>query len=47
MLGPQIVGYVKTATGSFTAGYLVLAATLFIGGLLALNVKNRNCPENK
>lgn len=47
MLGPQIVGYVKTATGSFTAGYLVLAATLFIGGLLVLNVKNRNRPENE
>jgi len=41
MLGPRIIGHVKVATGSFTVGYLVMAATLFIGGLLVLNVTNR------
>jgi ACS family tartrate transporter-like MFS transporter len=41
LLGPRIVGYVKSETGSFTIGYLVLAATLFMGGLLVLNVKKR------
>lgn len=41
MLGPKIIGWAKTATGSFTAGYLVMAATLFLGGLLALRVTNR------
>ena len=40
MLGPRIMGYVKTETGSFTLGYLVMAATLFLGGLLVLNVTN-------
>jgi len=41
MLGPRIIGHVKMATGSFTVGYLVMAATLFMGGLLVLNVANR------
>jgi ACS family tartrate transporter-like MFS transporter len=38
MFGPRIIGYAKSGTGSFTVGYLVMAATLFIGGLLVLNV---------
>jgi ACS family tartrate transporter-like MFS transporter len=42
MLGPRIIGHLKTATDSFTAGYLVMAATLLAGGLLVLNVTNRN-----
>jgi ACS family tartrate transporter-like MFS transporter len=41
MLGPRIIGHVKIATGSFTVGYVVMAATLFVGGLLVLNVTNR------
>jgi MFS transporter, ACS family, tartrate transporter len=41
LLGPRIIGYVKTHTGSFTNGYLVMATTLFLGGLLVLNVTNR------
>jgi MFS family permease len=45
MLGPRIIGHVKTATGSFTAGYLVMAVTLFMGGLLVLNVTNRTHGE--
>lgn len=36
LLGPRVVGEVKTATGSFTLGYLVLAAALFLGGILVL-----------
>ena len=42
LLGPRIVGHLKATTGSFTLGYLVMAATLFIGGLLVLNVPDRN-----
>src|SRR5436853_6378831 len=45
LLGPTIIGYVKTTTGNFTVGYLVLAATLFLGGLLVLNVSNRDHRE--
>jgi ACS family tartrate transporter-like MFS transporter len=41
MLGPTIVGHVKAATESFTGGYLIMAAVLFLGGLLVLNVTNR------
>jgi MFS transporter, ACS family, tartrate transporter len=42
VLGPRIIGQVKVASGDFTAGYLVMAATLFVGGLLVLRVTNRN-----
>jgi ACS family tartrate transporter-like MFS transporter len=45
MLGPRIIGHLKTATDSFTAGYLVMAATLLAGGLLVLNVANRDQPR--
>ncbi len=41
LFGPEIVGHAKTVTGSFTAGYLVLSATLFLGGLLVLTVRVR------
>lgn len=41
MLGPKIIGDAKTATGSFTLGYLVMAVALFLGGLLVLHVTNR------
>jgi len=41
MLGPRIIGQVKIVTGDFTTGYLIMAATLFIGGLLVLRVTNR------
>lgn len=27
MIGPRIIGHAKTATGSFTVGYVVMAAT--------------------
>jgi ACS family tartrate transporter-like MFS transporter len=42
LLGPTIMGHVKAATGNFTAGYLVMAATMFLGGLFVLSVTNRN-----
>jgi D-galactonate transporter len=42
LLGPTIMGHVKAATGSFTVGYLVMAATMFLGGLLVVSVTNRN-----
>ena len=41
LLGPRIMGHVKTTTDSFTVGYLIMAATLFLGGLLVLTVTNR------
>jgi MFS family permease len=45
MLGPWGVGQAKAATGNFAAGYLFLAATMGIGGLLALTVKTRTPRE--
>jgi hypothetical protein len=39
------MGHVKTTTGSFTVGYLVMAATLFVGGLLALSVTKQHHRE--
>jgi len=38
-VGPYVIGYVKEATDAFTSGLLVLAATLFIAGALALSSK--------
>ena len=40
VFGPYLVGYVRTRTGSFTGGLVALAATLFIGGLLARTIKD-------
>lgn len=42
LLGPRLVGYVKAVSGSFTVGYLILATTLLIGGLIVLRVGNRD-----
>ncbi|MEI7685203.1 MAG: MFS transporter [Planctomycetota bacterium] len=42
LFGPNMIGRVKTVTNSFTIGYLVLAAALFLGGLLVLKVARRN-----
>jgi ACS family tartrate transporter-like MFS transporter len=41
LLGPRVIGLVKTARGSFTIGYLILAMTLFLGGMLVLPVTQR------
>ncbi|MHB1424341.1 MAG: MFS transporter [Gemmataceae bacterium] len=41
MLGPLVIGHVKTATGSFTLGYLLMAGALFVGGVFVLNVSNQ------
>jgi ACS family tartrate transporter-like MFS transporter len=38
-VGPYVIGYVKQVTNSFTNGLVVLAATLFIAGLIALSAK--------
>jgi MFS family permease len=35
-LGPWMIGQAKTATGSFTLGYLIMTATLFLGGVMVL-----------
>jgi MFS family permease len=42
LFGPNMIGRVKTVTNSFTIGYLVLAAALFLGGLLVLKVARRD-----
>jgi ACS family tartrate transporter-like MFS transporter len=47
LFGPTIIGHAKATTGSFTAGYLVMAAALFLGGLLVLNVRNRRQLEKE
>lgn len=47
MLGPRIIGQVKIATGNYTAGYFIMAATLFAGGLLVLTLKIRQCPDKE
>lgn len=45
LLGPNVVGQVKTATDSFTLAYLILAGVLCAGGLLVLNVVARDGRE--
>ncbi|MBX9677264.1 MAG: MFS transporter [Gemmataceae bacterium] len=39
MFGPNAVGWIESTTGSYTYGYLVLAAALLCGGLLVLRIK--------
>lgn len=39
LLGPLMIGELETAYGTFTYGYLVVAATLTTGGILALCVR--------
>jgi ACS family tartrate transporter-like MFS transporter len=46
LLGPILVGQVKTATDSFTLGYLILASALFAGGLLVLSLGKRGGPRS-
>lgn len=36
---PMIVGYIKTATGNFSAGFLVIAAVMAIAGVLTYRLK--------
>src|SRR5207244_4976193 len=42
LLGPRVMGYVKTTTGSFTVRYLVLAAPLFARALLAVTATKQH-----
>ena len=37
--GPYVMGYLKDATGNFSAGLLVLAGCTLAGGLVALTLK--------
>jgi ACS family tartrate transporter-like MFS transporter len=39
--GPYIIGLIRTHTGSFKNGLLVVAATLALGGAIALLVRGR------
>jgi MFS transporter, ACS family, tartrate transporter len=40
LLGPVIMGKVNTTTGSYAPGYLIMSATLVLGGLLVLCVRS-------
>jgi ACS family tartrate transporter-like MFS transporter len=40
--GPYLIGYLKTRTQSFTPGLLCLAASLFLAGIIVLQVKARD-----
>jgi MFS-type transporter involved in bile tolerance (Atg22 family) len=44
-LGPYLLGYLSTKTGSFTPGLAVLMSTALTGGLLILCVPNRSKTE--
>ncbi|MFO0867241.1 MAG: MFS transporter [Gemmataceae bacterium] len=39
MFGPTVIGWIESSTGTYTCGYLVLAAALLCGGLLVLRIK--------
>jgi cyanate permease len=39
-VGPFLVGWIRDATGGFTAGLLTLAAILVIGAAIALRLKH-------
>jgi ACS family tartrate transporter-like MFS transporter len=39
-VGPNLIGWIKTATGSFSNALLVLAAVLVLGGILALRARH-------
>ncbi len=45
---PMIVGYFRTATGSFTAGFLIVAAVMAIGALLTFRMRKivRAAPDS-
>jgi ACS family tartrate transporter-like MFS transporter len=46
-VGPYLVGWIRDATGGFTAGLLALAAILVIGAAIVLSVKtNRETVHN-
>jgi ACS family tartrate transporter-like MFS transporter len=38
-VGPYLVGYIRTATGSFTVGMLCLAASLLGGAVMVLFIR--------
>jgi hypothetical protein len=42
LLAPLIIGELELAYGAFTYGYLVVAGTMAIGGLLVLRVRIAN-----
>jgi cyanate permease len=39
LAGPWLFGYLKTITGSFDAGLLVLAGCMLLAGILALQIR--------
>ena len=38
-VGPYMMGWVKTNTGSFDLGYFLMAAFMFLAGLTVLTLK--------
>lgn len=40
-VGPFLMGYLKDATGGYSAGLLVLAASMVAAGLVTLTLRNR------
>lgn len=42
LVGPMLVGAIKTATDRYTPAYLVLSAALLLGGLLVLALRSRD-----
>ncbi len=44
LAGPWLFGYLKTITGSFDAGLLVLAGCMLLAGILALQIRVAHAP---
>jgi nitrate/nitrite transporter NarK len=44
-IGPYAVGYVRQETGSFVVGAIILVGSLWIGALLATQLKDRKSPS--
>jgi sugar phosphate permease len=42
--GPYVVGYVREQTGSFMIGALILVGSLWVGALLASQIRDRDAP---
>jgi ACS family tartrate transporter-like MFS transporter len=41
-VGPYVVGYLSTATGSFNGGMLCLAASMMLGSIVILRIRHHH-----